>query len=192
MTEGSGFEAKIPAVMRLGRVVRDKIAALEPRAREIGVPDSSIGFVELAEQSPFSVSFGEVEAMVIETLMKEPDEFGGAAFVDVQLWSDGSPYAREQDIAVLHSAVSGLDHYAVVCLPEYPPFLLHKGFDIAQFSAAKHEPVDSSRTIRSYLAAAQEGRAPEPWLLNEDTASRLMLAVEKIPASDVVYETPRF
>jgi hypothetical protein len=169
-----GFEAKMPATIMLGRAVQKRVEELDSQS-----DSGEAGYVGLKQQKRLPVDFGEVDSVRLESLMVVDSEF---AVIGVELFGDGSRYVREVDIAAAYNEVDVL--YDVVCLPGYPPFAVFAGYGDIQFGGESHY-LDTPEAIDRYLSVARNGDVPDVWLVSEDFAASLIVALDQIGESDV-------
>lgn len=180
----TGGEAKLPPTLLLGAVVHRKVQELMGFQIENGVPEEYLGYVILKQDQRVTAIQGDIDEVEIKDLRSGSD---GVTSIGVQLFSDSSPFVREEDLAAADLAHMHVVDYDAVCFSEYPPFLIYDGYSKEQLRPEIKDRY-SADWIRAYLEAARAGKIPEPLYIDESFATQLANAVSGVTKEDVTFE----
>ncbi len=178
---------EVPVQIALIQAIQNKVDGLRARNRELGASEVGDGFVDLANH-PVVAVVGQpegVDTVAIRSLSAYKDPEGSVVGMNVLLYADGSPFAREDDLD--NSAGSLTAHsYDLYVLPEVPPFLIFDDIKLhgpsgVEAGKRQFEPLYAYE----YLNQAAEGGVPQPLWVDDALTVALLEGVSQITADDV-------
>ncbi len=168
----SGFNAgehdqnsgrQVPASIQLPEIIKERANELFRQAVDridteifTGDHDPSMVAFDRSPRVPFSC--GEVDSIQLDMMMGESD----LSTVGVHLFSDGSPYAFEEDLDA--PSLDKANLYDIVALREEA---------LPYFASSRYSAFDSPYST-AYLDLVRRGNVPHPHRLDESACQQLM------------------